>query len=91
MKPIKDKDQPKDSITESIYKSKRMVYNMVKHNLERLKSTNPAQYKHFKDIEEFLYKYESGQIEHWWEFFKQPGRYEKEEPKQAETGHLESV
>ena len=73
MKP-RAKEQPKETVTESIYKSKRMVYNMVKDNLERLKDTNPAQYKHFKDIEEFINLYNTGQIEHWWEFFKQPGR-----------------
>jgi hypothetical protein len=47
-----NKDKPEVSEqTKAIYKSKKMVYNRVRHNLDKL---NPAQRKHFEDVALFI-------------------------------------
>jgi hypothetical protein len=64
-----NKDKPEVSEqTKAIYKSKKMVYNRVRHNLDKL---NPAQRKHFEDVALFIEGYESGIIKDWRTFFKQ--------------------
>ena len=68
--PLKEKRV--DEVTELIYKQKKMIYGMVKHNMDKL---NPKQKKHFTDIGVFIEGYESGVIKHWQEFFETPEKY----------------
>ncbi len=56
-----------DKTTQSMYVSYKDVYKRVKDSLDKML---PAQRKHFDDMALFIKKYESGEIKHWWEFFK---------------------
>jgi len=58
-----------DPMTKSIYKSKKMAYNLVRNRLDRL---NPEQKKYWEGISLFIDGFESGQICDWRKFFNQP-------------------
>lgn len=68
--------EPKNPVTQSMYRSQKRIWGLVKHRIGDMK---PEQRKHFLEMKGFLDAFDQKKITYWYEYYRRPGDGDKQE------------